>query len=142
MIYYNMSKHINDMSFNELKKELKSCNGTNPMKERIIRDLMVIKYNQHLQKQQQYQQQQQIKAKPTQPITHKPVPDDNDSDEKVRDKTNNSLMERLNNDLEIKNIKPSLKKNIVLPYADTSCDNYATFGSDQGTIKNFKGKQY
>ena len=40
-------KHINGMSFNELKNELNNCYD-NPIKEKIIRELMVLKYNQYI----------------------------------------------------------------------------------------------
>ena len=43
-----MSKPLDKMSFSELKNELYKCKGTNPVKEKIIRNLMMVEYNKHL----------------------------------------------------------------------------------------------
>lgn len=43
---------INNLTFRELRNELANCQN-NPVRETIIRNLMYIRYNQHLQKKQQ-----------------------------------------------------------------------------------------
>ena len=170
---------INSMSFNELKNELYNCYD-NPIKERLIRELMVIKYTQ--QKQYitaQTQHKHNIKHKQTNkckvPVMNQsksksdPEPDIvivddilddfnfnfnfNDIDdlsseesnknkiiEYKKDTTNNNLMDRMDSDMEIKKMKVSTsKKDIVKPFVNTVCDNYATFKNEQGTdIKKFK----
>jgi hypothetical protein len=160
---------INNMSFNELKNELYNCYN-NPIKERLIRELMVIKYTQH----KQYiaaraQNKHKIKQSST-PVYKNPVVNDPDivivddilddfnfnfndiedlsSEESNKNKiieykkdtTNNNLMDRMDSDMEIKKMKVSTsKKDIVKPFVNTVCDNYATFKNEQGTnIKKFK----
>lgn len=62
------------------------------------------------------------------------------------DITNNNLMNRLNSDMELKQntstAKPkNIKKDIVRPFVNSSCDTYATFGREQGTdLTSFKNK--
>ena len=170
---------INNMSFNELKNELYNCYN-NPIKERLIRELMVIKYTQHKQytetrAQSQTQHKHNIKHKQTTkykvPVMNQSksksdpdivIVDDilddfnfnfNDIDdlssedsnknkiiEYKKDTTNNNLMDRMDSDMEIKKMKVSTsKKDIVKPFVNTVCDNYATFKNEQGTnIKKFK----
>lgn len=164
--------HINNMSFSELKTELQNCYN-NPIKEKIIRELMVLRYKQHTQAQQQRkvkqvhkQQQKQIKLQQQQQSQQQiPKPDfelkddfdvdtfslDEDDDynfnfntndfiEYKKDTTNNNLMDRMNSDMEIKKMKVSTdKRDIMKPFVNSVCDNYATFKNEPGTdIKNFR----
>ena len=46
---------INKLTFGELRNELANCN--NPVREKLIRNLMYVRYNQHLHKKQQLEQQ-------------------------------------------------------------------------------------
>ncbi len=142
---------INKMSFNELKNELHNCDN-NKIKEKLIRELMFIKYQRHvIQQQENNKKHQRIKNK----IKHQSIPtneiifdsddfDDSDSDKRIieynKDKTNNNLMDRMNSDMEIKQMKVSTnKKDIVKPFVNSSCDTYATFKNEPGTnIKSFK----
>jgi hypothetical protein len=156
---------INKMSFNELKTELGNCHN-NPVKEKIIRELMVIRYKQYLQTQaqaqhklrqrqiRQHQKQMQLQRLQQQESQNKTedefdndtfsIEDDEDEYNKIieykKDTTNNNLMDRMNSDMEIKRMKVSTdKKDIVKPFVNTVCDNYATFKNEPGTdIKNFK----
>ena len=45
---------MNNMTFGELRNELANCD--NPVRQRIIRNLMYIRYKQHLEKKQKIQQ--------------------------------------------------------------------------------------
>ena len=155
--YNNIMNKINNMTFNELKNELHNC-GDNKIKEKLIRELMLIKYQQYInQKQNQINKpnkilkQRKIKTNkiPTNEITFNDD-DFNDNDEidnndnKIieygKDVTNNNLMDRLNNDVEIKTMKVSTsKRDVVKPFVNSSCDTYATFKQEPGTdIKSFK----
>ena len=130
---------------------------------------MVIKYKQYLQtqaqnqhklkqrqirqhqKQQQIQRMQQHQHQESQNKTEDDfdndtfsLGDDEDDYNRIieykKDTTNNNLMDRMNSDMEIKKMKVSTdKKDIVKPFVNTVCDNYATFKNEPGTdIKSFK----
>jgi hypothetical protein len=144
---------INDMSFNELKNELHNC-GDNKIKEKLIRELMMIKYQQYIN--QHKNVNRTIKIPKKKKIKTNKIPknevifsdsdfnDDEINNNKIieygKDITNNNLMDRLNNDVEIKTMKVSTsKKDIVKPFVNSNCDTYATFKNEPGTdIKNFK----
>lgn len=155
---------INNMSFNELKNELNNCYD-NPIKEKIIRELMVLKYNQYITAQQnkklkQIQRQkrrEETKMKisiinddsPTtietdifDDFSFDDIDDDFDNSiiEYKKDINNNNLMDRMNADMEMKKMKVSTsKKDIIKPFVDTTCDTYATFKNEPGTdIKSFR----
>jgi hypothetical protein len=142
------------MSFNELKNELHNCHD-NKIKEKLIRELMLIKYKEHVIKKQNKIKKSKKKNNnsnnsnkvPTNEIDDAEdvidfdyIDDDNNIIEYGKDITNNNLMDRLNNDMEIKKIKTTKsKKDIVKPFVNTSCDIYATFGNEIGTdITNFR----
>lgn len=167
------TKQINNMSFNELKNELSNCYN-NPIKEKLIRELMLIKYNEHIILQQQNKTKKHspsIKQKIMEPIE---VPyndndfslddlDSNNSSEKInnfertlpieynktkiieydKDVTNNNLMARMDSDMEIKKMKvSSSKKDLIKPFVNATCDNYASFNDDSSPkLKSFKNKK-
>jgi hypothetical protein len=154
---------INNMTFSELKNELYKCHN-NPIKERIIRELMVIKYQQHINLQKNKQNKKPKTVPSQKPKMIEPIEvfsfddfslDDFNDDKKdfdafdrnhiieyKKDVTNNNLMDRLNNDMEIKKMKKSKNvKEIIKPFANTSCDAYATFKNEPGThLKSFKNR--
>lgn len=155
-IIYMNREQINNMSFAELKNELYKCEN-NPIKEKIIRELMLIRYQQHINTQKQIKKTKKPKKqiKPIQAIEVCSFSDDDfefDSDddgdgerniiEYDKDVTNNNLMDRLHNDMELKKLKPSKsKRDIIKPFATTSGDTYATFKQEPGThIKSFRNK--
>ena len=62
----NEVSRINNMTFGELRNELANCNN-NPVRQKLIRNLMVIRYNQHLEKKQHYNKlkaQKELKKNP------------------------------------------------------------------------------
>ena len=181
---------INKMTFRELRNELANCMN-NPVRGTIIRNLMYIRYNQHLYKKQQLEQFRkeakrkqilQIKnklekkyKKNNEIINHnhseehydddfgsfkkehckdvdlnendfndtKPLfgslneLDEDNSDlfdlrditEYERDHANNNLMDRLNVDMDLHNIKVKTKNDFVMPYSN-DIGSYASFHSN------------
>ncbi|AYV76940.1 MAG: hypothetical protein Barrevirus4_24 [Barrevirus sp.] len=173
-----MNNHINEvnkMTFAELRNELANC--SDPVKQYIIRNLMMLRYKQHLENKElernlkkKYQKSQikKIKRKLEKKYRNKSVnnpltnsdfiepeetreeEDDNTNNnnnmyngtkinEYIKDRTNNNLMNRLHNDIEINKMKDdniyksskSNKKNnndFVSPFSnDGSDDKYASF---------------
>jgi len=149
---------INNLTFKELRSELVLAKG-DPLKEYLIRNLMLIRYNRHI-----HNKHQPIITKPiikTQfnQIDVSDLVDDlmNDNQEIIeelhdnrpiveyeRDKANNNLMERLNNDMDIRNTKINKKKpEFLLPYSNDPGENYASI-KDVGikSKNNFSNTQF
>lgn len=172
-----MTSRIQKMTFGELRNEL--ANSDDPVKKEIIRNLMYIRYNQHiakkekinqLKKENRKQQIHKIKKK----VEDKYKSNTNDTldldiddlfeqekkkekhivlDEEPeeitytqqttpqikeynRDKTNNNLMKRLSNDIDINKIKDDhiysnrrkdISRDFVPPFANNLDEQYASF---------------
>ena len=146
---------INNMTFGELRNELANCN--NSTRKEIIRNLMYIRYKQHLAKKEKINQMKkefrkskirQIKQRIKMKYRPEPVKDiesigesigegdildANDFGEKIynRDKTNNSLMQRLSTNIDIKKMKedtlPKKTKDFVSPFTNNMDEQYASF---------------
>lgn len=134
---------INNLSFSELKQELYKCHN-NPLKEKLIREIMYAKYNKHVNDQQLNKQRVDTKMRnnirKTEPVK---IPgsdpswkiseiftNDSSSEEDAvnyndrffdqpyieykKDITNNNLMDRLNADMEIKKIKMTSHKKNII----------------------------
>ena len=145
---------INKLTFRGLKNELAKCN--NPLKEKIIRNLMLFKYKQHLEKRRQEEMYQRLEQK--EESNECPFNDDdfekpnfgslNELDERSkdvnyanreikeqgRDRVNKSIIDRLNNDIDIKEMRNNKKKPpVVSPYTNIAGDNFAPYHSKQST---------
>src|SRR5579863_6720328 len=104
-----MIKKPQEMTFNELKIELGRCKGVDPTKESIIRKLMVIKYNQHVQHMQQVERMNyERNIVHEQKVYNDPLEDEIIQSDKLncrknvihnRDDANDTLTNRLNCDL-------------------------------------------
>jgi len=190
------SERIKKMSFKDLRNELANCN--NPIKAKIIRSLMVLRYNQHMERKRFIQMKQQeryhrIMIKQQQEQTMRNNNDNNDNDNNVneleenimlddddfdikpkfgslneldeqsndsdfrpireikeqdRDKLNDNLVSRLNNDLELKyhNEKSKQEKvDIVPPFSNDIGGMYAPFASAESKSdkrKNFSNPKF
>jgi len=198
------SEKIKKMTFNELRNELARCTN-NPVKEKIIRSMMVLRYNQHMErkrfiqmkqaekhqkmlmKQQQLQQSNNVNnnnnvnndnninndnnvnneseeniildendydfIKPTYKSLNELDDQSNDEDfrpvreikEQERDKLNDNLVSRLNNDMELKNNNEKNKQNkvdIVPPFSNDLGDMYAPFESIKQNKKDFSNPKF
>jgi len=162
-------KEIYNMTFDELRNELYNCNG-NQVKEHIIRNIMFTKYQKHLTKIQQHNNQikkinetkkiiEIKKVLPVQPNNNnfslesdsennsennseKNTDNDSDIDENGKDELNNTIMERLNNDIDIKNLNTNKKKKstMIPPYIDNIGDMYASWKFSDKNLKSFSNK--
>ena len=123
------------MTFNQLRNELAKC-GDNIVKERIIRNLMVIKYNQHIQNKKRPARNEKIVFDETdfespspqketakkEPVKKEPEKPD------MKDSMNTKLSRRLGNDIDIMRLKTNPTEPIFIPpYADGGGGNYASF---------------
>jgi len=188
------SEKIKKMTFNELRNELAKCNN-NPVKEKIIRSMMVLRYNQHMERKryiqmkqaEKYQKmiikQQQMQhnnannvnnvnnvnnesdenivldendfdfIKPTYKSLNELDDQSNDEDfrpvreikEQERDKLNDNLVSRLNNDMELKNNNEKNKQDkvdIVPPFSNDLGDMYAPFESIKQNKKDFSNPKF
>jgi hypothetical protein len=155
-------ERINRLTFRELRNELTKCNN-DPVKEKIIRNLMLVRYKQHLERKRlrelkkiEYQQKQSEQTNDFFPFDDDDFAkpsfeslnelDDEKSNELLfsnrkieeqdRDHVNNSIVERLNGDIDIKEMRNKKKKpNIVSPYTNFPGDNFAPFNSKQKVPK-------
>lgn len=171
---------IKKMTFKELRNELAKCNR-NPVKEKIIRSMMILRYNQHMERKRLIQMKQAEKyqrmimkqqshqqnnnnienesdedvilddndfelIKPTYGSLNELDDQSNDEDfrpireikEQERDKQNDHLVSRLNNDVELKNQSEKNnqdKPNIIPPFSNDLGDMYAPFESIKQNIK-------
>lgn len=151
---------INNLTFKELRNELAKSKG-DPLREHLIRNLMFIRYNQHIQNKQKIQKVQVIKPKSDikVPIDNNIVNlvDDlmNDNEEVIselhdtrdiieyeRDKANNNLMERLNSDISIRTSKIKNKTEFLLPYENDPGHNYASFKDIGAKKKDFSNIKF
>lgn len=123
-----MKRTLIDMSFSELKHQLTQCK--NKKKELFIRQLMMFRYNQYLERQ---QMNDQLQFDDFLNINDDFSEDDNNNDNKwssyqqtkeyqySRDKINNNLMDRLSNEILIKkssNSNNKKNKRFIPPYED------------------------
>lgn len=182
--YSPIHSSINNLTFNDLRNELANSRD-NPVKESLIRNIMFIRYNQHIQKKNlksSSPKQEQTKAKRQKPpatkkyvqelyddrsnksaglatldafsggdkrddildfiddVNSNPATGGDNSEQVIeelydtrdiieyeRDKANNNLMQRLNGDITIRNVKTKNKTDFLLPYSNDPGDNYASF---------------
>lgn len=173
---------INDMTFRELRTELVNSKN-NPVRESIIRNLMYVRYNRHMQKKQipikvmaNSEMQKPIPTKinyveelqsnedddifdfldqvhhqrrshnrsahqcaydvPSETRLPGGSPLDQEENELRdsrgitefdRDLANNNLMDRLNDDVHVRDARVKNKKDLILPYSNDAGDNYAPF---------------
>jgi len=181
MISKNELERINKLSFRQLKNELSKCD--NPIKERIIRNLMVVRYKEYLDKKKMISshykpQQTQLTQQNENSFNENPFNEDdfyvapkikslNELDdykeqqlkqlqrknnelttnrkikEQSRDKVNNSIVERLNGDIDINEMRSYKKRpSVVSPYTNFPGDNYASFKSNENVSnKDFRNKK-
>ena len=177
MMQKNKIDQINHMTFAELRNEL--ANSTDPVRKEIIRNLMYIRYKQHMDKKERIHQlkrenkkkqlkkiKQKIEEKyKAKPVTNKedygdilnandfvldikeenpvekfigmPKYNDTELPEYDRDRSNNSLMQRMSNDIDIKKIKEDIiykpkkesnySKDFSSPSSNNLDDQYASF---------------
>jgi hypothetical protein len=162
------SNKISQMTFGDLRNELANC--TDPIRKEIIRNLMYIRYKQHLYKKEKVQQIKKenrnkqirkIKRRVKKELECKYKSKDSDisdildlndfvepdvvvEQEQIqnqvpqynRDKTNNNLMKRLSNDIDINKMKDEniynkknkdTKRDFVPPFANNLDEKYASF---------------
>lgn len=191
-------ERIKKMTFKELRNELARSNN-NPVREKIIRSMMTLRYNQHMERkrfiqmkqaeqyqrmimmrQQQFQQQMPQNNNQSaenvsnnEPEENVMLDDDdfnfikpkfgslneldeqsNDEDfrpvrdikEQERDKQNDHLVSRLNNDLELKKYNEKNKQDkvdIIPPFSNDANGMYAPFESTkQGTKRDFSNPKF
>jgi len=156
-------KDINKMTFKELKAELSNCSGNKP-KETLIRNIMFAKYQAYLKKKQLREQAHASKSIPDMPDGIKAIIDDktgvtfsendfnlmpvvsslNELDDDdvgyLRDKVNNTLMQRMDNNIEIRNIR-SGGNEYVPPFSNSVGGSYAPFVSSGNGRKRGSGKR-
>ncbi len=134
-----------NMSFSELKQELhKSIEGNDNIKEHIIRKLMEEKYREYIIKKNRNNQKKKMlkmKSKENNKIIDSLFVDDgqvdNDDDnnmqkftsEMEKDFVNNSLMDRLNGEIELLNKKTTKKTKGVVPPFDNSSNIISNYAS-------------
>jgi hypothetical protein len=137
-------KKINKLTFGELRKELAECNDS--VKEQIIRKMMLIKYKHHIDKKKappvfpfnDNDFNKLDKPKPVNIVSNHQSNTNRQQQPKInqysRDISNNNLMDRLSNDIDINAIKNGKqpKPTFIPPYSNinnnTDC-NYATFNN-------------
>lgn len=141
--------NLSHLTFGELRKELAKYKN-NEVKSKLIRCIMYKRYLNHIKMKQEYEQKKKLKKESFEIINEmhseeshdlSQLPEQEESSEEShnndrniklydRDKANSHLMERLNNDLDIRKIKNSLiKPTFVPPFADNPGDNFAAFKS-------------
>lgn len=123
------------LTFKQLKNELKNPQNSKETNT-IIKHYMVIKYQKLLQK----KQQKQSKIEILDDIIPPDSPEEF-SKQSTRENTNNTIMDRLDNDIYINNIRPKKVSQIILPYSNTKDTTFASFDVyKEKNIKSFKNQ--
>jgi hypothetical protein len=129
-----MTNNINNLTFGQLRTELHNSK-TNPIKEKAIRNLMYIRYNQYTINKNK-QQNKLIKKQQEPNILFSEndfaSEDNNNNNDQTppptpyeRDQTNNNIMSRLDSEIGIRqNKKNSFQKSFMSPFSSDS-GNYA-----------------
>lgn len=184
---HNDVEKIKKMTFKELRNELVNCTN-NPIREKIIRNMMILRYNQHMERKRIYEirkaerlQKKMMKKQQNSMVDN----NENDNDEQIildendyeyvnptyrslneldeqsndedfrpvreikeqeRDKLNDNLVSRLNNDLELRNGNEKNKEkkvDIIPPFSNDTGDMYAPFESiHQNKKKDFSNPKF
>ena len=157
----NYLNHLTRMSFRELKNELAKCN--NKEIELIIRKIMKDKAIRYKLRQKSIKNNEIIDSilddieTNSSKITSLNELDDYENDmeyqninssykdEIAKDFVNNSLMERMNSELDIRNIKNIKRKcnekDFIPPFSDNSGDNFAPFVYKK-KLNDFSNKKF
>lgn len=140
---------INNLTFGQLRNELANCND--PIKEKLLRNIMLIRYKQHLRNKTKYNVSNKTNNYNQFPLNENDFEltpnintlnevqenddlyDNRDINEYDRDLTNNNLMNRLNSDIDIYTKGMSKQKpDFIPPYINNVGDDYASLGAFQG----------
>lgn len=142
-----------NLTFKELKNELDK-NKNNPVRAYIIRNLMFVKYNEHIKRKQIYLNQQQMMNQPIifndndfNSVKSSSSEKSSESDNMVvhreikeydRDSANNHMIDRMNSDIQIRDMGQTYdNKYFQPPYSNVVGDNYVGFDSIGENTKSF-----
>lgn len=124
---------MQNLSFNQLKQELAYCD--NPIRERLIRKLMYLKYTKKINQQ---------KSKLNIDISDLEIQNnesEDDSSTKMKEKLNSQMLQRMDANIDLHKKSTNKKINCLPPYIDSNDNKYASFDEAFNTnLSSFSDK--